>query len=188
MSSKSSSNRNFPFGIRSLVGMVALTVLLMVIGVGAGLMERGFRNGDPSQPEDQPPDVRAEVALNQGDWVAAGAAMREMLDADPFDAKSMYYLACSLKKQELFDESIYWFEKASDFFKYRPASFFQLACVYASTGNSKSGIKSLRKALSLGFKTRRGIENFDELQPLRSEKEFADLAQQERSNRKSYRR
>jgi len=188
MSSKSNSIPNFPIGIRRLAGVVVLAMLFMAIAAGAGVLERNPTENDQSQRTEQPPDERADAALNEGDWVAVEAAMREMLQADAFDAKSMYYLACSLKKQESFDESIYWFEKASDFFKYRPASFFQLACVHASTGNSALGIKSLREALRLGFKTRRGIENIAELQPLQSEKAFAALALKERKNRRSFRR
>lgn len=174
--------------MRSLIGMIVLALLLIAIAVGAGVLERGVREDAPFSLADQPPDERADIALNQGDWVMVGSAMREMLEADPFDARSMYYLACSLKKQELFEESIYWFEKASDFFKYRPASFFQLACIHARTGNSKSGIENLRQALNLGFKTRKGIENIAELQSLQSESGFTELARKERTNRRSFRR
>ncbi len=188
MSSESNTSSRFSKGIRGLVGGGVLTLLLIAMAIGAGILEGSKRPAEMPNLSDRPPDERADVALNRGDWVMASSAMKELLDADPFDARSIFYYAYALRKQTQLEQSIIWFEKASEFFKYRPASHFQLACVHSQLGDTEAGIENLEMALQLGFKTRDGIENTKDLQPLKAEKRFKALAIKERAARKNYRR
>ena len=188
MGSKTKTSPRFSTGIRGLVGAGVLTLLLIAMAIGAGVLQGPKRPAEPLNLSDRPPDERADVAVNRGDWMMAATAMNELLDADPFDSRSIFYYAYALRKQTQLEQSIVWFEKAAEFFKYRPASHFQLACVHAQLGDTKAGIENLEMALQLGFKTRRGIGDTQDLQPLKSEAKFKSLIIKEQVSRKNYRR
>ena len=95
----------------------------------------------------------------------------------------MYYLGWVLLKQDRHDEAMEWFQKAMDFYNYRPACHYHLACIHAVKNEKEAALAQLKSALDLGFRTRRGIASTKQFESIKDEAEFRPLMRQEEANR-----
>jgi tetratricopeptide (TPR) repeat protein len=174
----------FSVGIKTLAGATVLGLLLIAMLVGAGLLDS---RSEPARTRfsDRPPNERAERAFERGRWDLASEALVEMLEEDPFDARSMYYLGFALHKQEKYAEAIPWYRRAMDFYPYRLACHFHLACIYAAQGDNEQALQQLQQALDGGFKTRSGLEDVAEFESLKDDITFRKLVRQEAANKKN---
>ena len=167
--------------------MGVLILLLIAMAVGAGILEGRGEKNRRLRLSDLPPDRQAEWAIERRRWKLAINPLREMLQEDPFDARSMYYLGLALQKRQQYDESKIWFEKAMDFHRYRPWCHYGLACIHSMQGDKEAALASLKSALDLGVRTRFGIAENNELAAIRNEDEFRALMRQEEANRNNRR-
>lgn len=177
----------FSISGKRIVGLLIFAGLMAAILIGAGLLDRPTPPG-VGDMSDLALDDQAEMAIQQGDWHWAGTVFEQMLDADPFDARSMYYLAYSYRKQGRYQDSRTWFEKAMRYHTYRLSSRYWMACNSALEDKPQQALEELKMAIDNGFTTRRGIGSIADLASLREMKEFQLLVEAEKENREKRRR
>lgn len=158
-------------------------MLLGAMVMGASALNRNTKNAVVPLAE-RPPDERVDYAFERRDWPLANAALREMIEADQFDARSIFYLAYVLQQQKKFDEARTWYHKAAEFRRYRWFCEYNLACMCALEGNDAEALSHLKTAIEGGFASRRGIERDNDFKHLANDPEFKRLVELEKENAK----
>ncbi len=170
------------FSFKGAIGALVLSLLLVAMFIGAGILE-GQSKPERIPLRNLPANERAEFALERGNWRMASQALGEMLEEDPFDSRSLFYMGYSLHKLDRPEEAIPWYLKARDFYNYRLTCHYQLACIYAQQGQSQLAIAELEEAVQRGFRTRGGLDSKEALKSLWDEVAFQAVVAREAENR-----
>ena len=180
---KPEAKGGFPAWLKTVLGIVVFAILLTVIAMGTGVFDSRMAELSLPDPANLPPDARARQAFRAGDWPMLEGAYRQMLMADQFDSNAMFYLAFSLHKQKKYDEAIPFYEKATEFYRYGPVSFYNLACISALQNRPDEAIAHLDQSISKGYVSSDGIEQNEDFQILLDDPEFHRLIMMEVENR-----
>jgi len=178
---KSMIGNSTVFSSKTLVGIVVFGVLLFAMLMGAGALGRA--DDKPVNLADRSAKERSEFAVERGDWTLACDAFAEMVREDPFDARSMFYLAYSHQQLGQFDKARPWYEKASEYSRFRPWSLYNRASINAKENDLTAALKDLSTAIEGGFVTRRGIQQDRDFEPIKDTAEFLRLVEIEEKNR-----
>lgn len=100
------------------------------------------------------------------------AELRAVAEANPYDARAARRLAFALREADRLDESRVWFERVVGLNGESPGDMYNLACLYAITGNTERGLDWLEKALDRGFTEDETILNDRDMDPLRTSPRF----------------
>jgi tetratricopeptide (TPR) repeat protein len=101
--------------------------------------------------------------------------LRAVAEANPYDARAARRLAFALREADRLDEARAWFEKVVRLNGESPGDMYNLACLYAVTGDIDRGLDWLEKALDYGFTEDDTILKDSDMDPLRTSPRFQQI-------------
>jgi len=106
---------------------------------------------------------------------AAGAYQKAMRINSETRRYLLPYVALAMHRMGLLDNAVRAYREALDRTPDAPEAVYGLACALAARGDYDDSIKSLRRAVELGYITREILEADSDLDPLRTDPEFQSL-------------
>ncbi|MGI9516459.1 MAG: tetratricopeptide repeat protein [Pirellulaceae bacterium] len=162
--------------LKTVAGIVVFGLLLIAMIVGTGVLNPEEDSGTVEQLADLPPDERAKIAWERGRWQTAETAYREMIEADQFDGRSLFFLALCIHRQNRLDEALVMYERASDFVEWAAWCYYNLACINALQDRPDDAIEALDKAVDRGLNLRIRIEDDKDLVSLHDDPRFLQIS------------
>lgn len=185
---KTSDSGGMPIWLKTVAGIVVFGLLLIAMIVGTGVLNPDEESGTVEQFANLPPNERAEIAWERGRWPTAETAYREMVEADQFDGRSLFFLAVCIHRQNRLDEALGMYERAADFVDWAAWCHYNLACINALQGRPDDAIEALDKAVDKGLNLRVRIEDDKDLVSLHDDPRFLQISLKQFVNRGADRR
>jgi putative intracellular protease/amidase len=126
---------------------------------------------------------QADIYRSQKSWSRAAALYRELIQQDPQDAASWYGLGNVLHAMGDFAEAAPAHKRAAELSWVPQRAYYNLACAYAMLGEKSRALDALGKAVAAGFADRQWMEQDSELDSLRSDPRFKEIAERIGSSR-----
>ncbi|MEZ5962642.1 MAG: tetratricopeptide repeat protein [Planctomycetota bacterium] len=117
----------------------------------------------------------ADAAVAAGNWEAAIASFRKLVEANPKDAKSWHMLGYALHAAGDLDEALKVHVKATEFPEVAPVASYNAACVYALRGDKVHALEWLAKAAERGFAGADHMAEDTDMDVLRSEPRYKEI-------------
>ncbi|HLU40227.1 MAG TPA: tetratricopeptide repeat protein [Planctomycetota bacterium] len=131
----------------------------------------------------------ADAAVASGDWTTAVASFRELVEADPKDARAWHMLGYSLHAKGDLDEALKAHVKAAEFHETAPIATYNAACVHAlrfarsgDPADKEEALKWLARAAKVGFAGAEHMRSDSDMDSLRSDPRYREIAAEVEKN------
>lgn len=157
--------------------VLAVALALIVLPGGAFLVG-GQQDESVAEANDFMVDLRiaAKKAIANKDWSTAVAALGQVVEKAPDDARSWFMLGYALHADGRLDEAIKIHRKATEFPPTRPVAFYNLSCAFALKGDRETALKHLEESLDAGFTCTRPLSEDTDFVSLVDGSKFKELA------------
>jgi protocatechuate 3,4-dioxygenase beta subunit/tetratricopeptide (TPR) repeat protein len=136
---------------------------------------RGNHGKAANSPEHRAQVAAADAAYQKREWVVAAAGYRKILTADPSDGLSAYQLGMCLAAQKQWEEALALFQKAESYVPFRALATFRQGACLARLGRPDEAVRTLKRALDLGYISTRNVLTDPDLDALRGRPDFLAL-------------
>jgi hypothetical protein len=157
--------------------VLAVALALIVLPGGAFLVG-GQQDESVAEANDFMVDLRiaAKKAIANKDWSTAVAALGQVVEKAPDDARSWFMLGYALHADGRLDEAIKIHRKATVFPPTRPVALYNLSCAFALKGDRETALKHLEESLDAGFTCTRPLSEDTDFVSLVDGSKFKELA------------
>lgn len=122
------------------------------------------------------------TAMNKQDYKAAQQSFTKATEIAPSNGQAWGQLGLAYHFEKEYDKAIVAYKKAIDLNSGRNVYAYNVACAYSLKNDKKSALVWLAKAVEYGFKDYNTLSNDSDLNNIRKEQKYADLALQVRKS------
>jgi tetratricopeptide (TPR) repeat protein len=124
----------------------------------------------------------ADALFNRQDWAGAARAFKTVTDQNPGDGRAWFRLASALRRLEDYPAAAAAFQRAADLKFQVPLAFAGVARAYAAAGDNTQALTWMTKAAQSGFAQAAFIDSDPHLSALKTNPQFAAVAETVRRN------
>ncbi|MCF7805881.1 MAG: tetratricopeptide repeat protein [Candidatus Marinimicrobia bacterium] len=120
----------------------------------------------------------ARTALRNGNFEEAVVLFKNVVKEEPGDPGAWFGLGRALHSLEQYNEAISAYHTADSLGFYPQFLQYNLACVYALSGQKPAAFRALQNAIQAGYSNAEHMQEDSDLNSLREEKQFIALVEQ----------
>jgi tetratricopeptide (TPR) repeat protein len=132
----------------------------------------------PDEPQGQLEVLRrAEELTREKKWPEAAAAWQRVVEVNPHLGRAWLNLGAARYQDKDYRQAISAFEKALELRAGYPFNAaYNVACCHALLGEKEKALDWLQKALDLGYRSLRQVQQDDDLRSLRDDERYKKMA------------
>ncbi len=160
--------------VRALAFVIALVGIGLAANSGWELMAIPQDDNRPTPAEARVIDDldAAEDLFNEQKWTEAITILTRVTKDDPDNGTAWFQLGYALHMTDQIDEAIKADTKAAEFPGTRILALYNLACAYATQGQTTDALRTLNQAYAAGYADTQSIQNDSDLKDLRAAPNF----------------